>query len=237
VAALVRRRADVIVRSPGGDLLAGAAVACAGVHGDELARASGAAPGVRIVPFRGEFAALRPPADELVRGLVYPVPDPAFPFLGVHATRGVDGEVHVGPNAVLALARDGYSWGVVRPRELAASLAYPGLLRLARRHWRYGLGEVHRSLSRPAMARRVRRMLPDVRAADLAPAGAGIRAQAVRPDGGLVDDFLFVTEGSGPGSVLHVLNAPSPAATAALPIGREIAARVLGERIGPRGGC
>jgi L-2-hydroxyglutarate oxidase len=192
---------------------------------------------VRIVPFRGEFAALRPPADELVRGLVYPVPDPAFPFLGVHATRGVDGEVHVGPNAVLALARDGYSWGVVRPRELAASLAYPGLLRLARRHWRYGLGEVHRSLSRPAMARRVRRMLPDVRAADLAPAGAGIRAQAVRPDGGLVDDFLFVTEGSGPGSVLHVLNAPSPAATAALPIGREIAARVLGERIGPRGGC
>lgn len=233
VARLVRRRADVVVRSPGGDLLAGAVVACAGVHGDELARVSGADPGARIVPFRGEYAELRPPADQLVRALVYPVPDPAFPFLGVHATRGVDGHVHVGPNAVLALARDGYSWGVIRPRELAASLAYPGLLRLAGRHWRYGLGEMHRSLSRAAMARLVRRMLPDLRAADLAPAGAGVRAQAVRPDGGLVDDFLFAAQGAGPGSVLHVLNAPSPAATAALPIGREIAARVLGERIGP----
>jgi L-2-hydroxyglutarate oxidase len=227
VSRLVRRRADVIVRTDGADLLGGQVVACAGLRCDELARASGADPGVRILPFRGEYSGLVPPADDLVKGLIYPVPDPAFPFLGVHATRGVDGTVHAGPNAVLALAREGYSWRTVRPRELAGSLAYPGMLRLARQHWRYGLGEVHRSLSRAAMATQIQRMLPDVRAEHLVPAGAGVRAQAVRPDGSLVDDFLFVAQGEpGPGQVLHVLNAPSPAATAALPIGREIAARL-----------
>jgi (S)-2-hydroxyglutarate dehydrogenase len=231
---LVRRRGDVVVRTDRGDLLAAQVVVCAGLHCDELARASGADPGMRIVPFRGEYAGLRPPADGLVRGLVYPVPDPAFPFLGVHATRGVDGTVHAGPNAVLALAREGYSWGTVEPRELLASLAYPGLLRLAWRHWRYGLGEVRRSLSREAMAVQIQRMLPDVRAEHLVPAGAGVRAQAVRPDGSIVDDFLFVEQGGLDGggrvSVLHVLNAPSPAATAALPIGREILARLAGDR-------
>ncbi|MGE3284880.1 MAG: L-2-hydroxyglutarate oxidase [Pseudonocardia sp.] len=224
VSAVVRRRADVVVRTSGGDVLGRQAVACAGLRSDVLARASGADPGVRIVPFRGEYADLATPA--LVRGLIYPVPDPAFPFLGVHATRGLDGSVHVGPNAVLALAREGYSWRDVAPRELAATLAYPGLWQLARRHWRYGLGEVHRSLSRAAMARQLRRMLPDVRDQDLHPAGAGVRAQAVRPDGGLVDDFLFAAAGTGPGAVLHVLNAPSPAATAALPIGRAILTRL-----------
>jgi L-2-hydroxyglutarate oxidase len=233
VRTIVPRRDDVVVRTDDGDLLGTQVVACAGLRSDELARASGADPGVRILPFRGEYLGLRPPADQLVRGLVYPVPDPAFPFLGVHATRGVDGHVHVGPNAVLALAREGYAWGTVRPAELARALAYPGLLRLARRHWRYGLGEVRRSLSRPAMAERVRRLLPDVRAEHLEPAGAGVRAQAVRPDGALVDDFLFVEQGKGAGSVLHVLNAPSPAATAALPIGREILARLTGDRLGP----
>ncbi|MGQ0482095.1 MAG: L-2-hydroxyglutarate oxidase [Pseudonocardia sp.] len=247
---LTRRRSDVVVHTDRGDLLGAAAVACAGLRGDELARRSGCEPGVRIVPFRGEYAGLRGAAAGLVRELVYPVPDPALPFLGVHATRGVDGSVHVGPNAVLALAREGYRWSIVRPRELAATLAYPGLRRLAGRHWRHGIAEVHGSLSREALAARVRRMLPDVRAADLEPAGAGVRAQAVRPDGGLVDDFLFVTDGAGTigdgtdrkadrnaddhageagPTVLHVLNAPSPAATAALPIGREIAARLTGE--------
>ncbi len=230
---LVPRRDDVVVRGPGGDLLASQVVACAGLHADELATASGARPGVRIVPFRGEYAGLRPPADDLVKGLVYPVPDPALPWLGVHATRGIDGTVHAGPNAVLALAREGYSWRTVRPGELARSLAYPGMLRLARRHWRYGLGEMRRSLSRTAMAERIQRMLPDVTAADLEPAGAGVRAQAVRPDGSLVDDFLFVEQGKGAGSVLHVLNAPSPAATAALPIGREILHRLTGDRLPP----
>jgi L-2-hydroxyglutarate oxidase len=227
VSSLVRRRDDVVVRTDGGDVLGRQAVTCAGLRSDLLARASGVDPGVRIVPFRGEYADLATP--ELVRGLVYPVPDPAFPFLGVHATRGLDATVHVGPNAVLALAREGYSWRHVVPRELVATLAYPGLWRLVRTHWRYGLGEVRRSLSRPAMAQRLRRMLPDVRDTDLRPAGAGVRAQAVRPDGGLVDDFLFAAQGTGGGTVLHVLNAPSPAATAALPIGRAILKRLGAE--------
>jgi L-2-hydroxyglutarate oxidase len=235
---LVRRREDVVVRTDGADLLAKQVVVCAGLRGDEVAKASGADPGVRIIPFRGEYAGFSARAGELVKGLIYPVPDPAFPFLGVHATRGIDGHVHAGPNAVLALAREGYSWGTIKPKELAQSLAYPGTLRLARKHWRYGLGEVHRSLSRKAMVEQIQRMLPDVRAEDLAPAGAGVRAQAVKPDGSLVDDFLFVAQSSvngehGPGSVLHVLNAPSPAATAALPIGREILERLTGERIAP----
>lgn len=233
VRTLARRRADVVVRTDAEDVLGTQVVVCAGLRADELATASGADPGIRILPFRGEYSGLTAPADQLVKGLIYPVPDPAFPFLGVHATRGVDGTVHAGPNAVLALAREGYSWGTVRPGELVRSLAYPGMLRLARTHWRYGLGEVHRSLSRTAMATQIQRMLPDVRAEHLVPAGAGVRAQAVRPDGSLVDDFLFVEQGTGPGSVLHVLNAPSPAATAALPIGREILERLTGERLAP----
>ena len=155
------------------------------------------------------------------------MPDPAFPFLGVHATRGVDGTVHAGPNAVLALAREGYDWRTVRPGELARSLAYPGMLRLARRHWRYGLGEVHRSLSRSAMATQIQRMLPDVRAEHLVP-GRGRGAGAGGAAGRLAGRRLPVRRRRAgqrrarPGSVLHVLNAPSPAATAALPIGREI---------------
>lgn len=233
VARLVRRRADVVVRTDGEDLLAGQVVACAGLRCDELARASGAEPGVRIVPFRGEYSGFSERAAALVEGLIYPVPDPAFPFLGVHATRGIDGHVHAGPNAVLALAREGYDWRTVNPAEFLSTLAYPGMLRIARRHWRYGFGEMHRSLSRRAMVRQIQRMLPDVQASDLHPAGAGVRAQAVKPDGTLVDDFLFAGQGQGQGSVLHVLNAPSPAATAALPIGREILARLTGERLAP----
>jgi L-2-hydroxyglutarate oxidase len=230
VDAIGRQGDDVVVSGPRGELLARKAVACAGLRCDELAMASGADPEIRIVPFRGEYSNLRRPAADLVRGLVYPVPDPAFPFLGVHATRGIDGHVHVGPNAVLALAREGYSWRVVRPRELARTLAYPGLIRLARKHWRYGLGEVHRSLSRRAMVKQLQRMFPDIRATDLERAGAGVRAQAVRRDGALVDDFMFVQ--SDP-AVLHVLNAPSPAATAALPIGVEIVRRLTGEQVPP----
>jgi L-2-hydroxyglutarate oxidase len=235
VTQIVRRAADVVVRTSSGDLLGAQVVVCGGLRCDELAIASGADPGIRIVPFRGEYSGFSDRAAALVKGLVYPVPDPAFPFLGVHATRGIDGHVHAGPNAVLALAREGYTWGTVRPRELLSTITYSGMLRIARRHWRYGLGEMHRSLSRKAMVIQIQRMLPDVQASDLSPAGAGVRAQAVKPDGTLVDDFLFVDQGSGPGSVLHVLNAPSPAATAALPIGREILERLTGERIGPLG--
>ena len=226
VRAIVRRSADVVVRTDSGELLGRQVVVCAGLRCDELARAAGADPGVRIVPFRGEYSGFSERAAGLVQGLIYPVPDPAFPFLGVHATRGIDGHVHAGPNAVLAFAREGYDWRTVKPRELLATLAYPGMVHVARKHWRYGLGEMHRSLSPAAMVAQIQRLLPDVRAGDLSPAGAGVRAQAVRPDGTLVDDFLFAEQGSGPGSVLHVLNAPSPAATAALPIGREIVGKL-----------
>jgi L-2-hydroxyglutarate oxidase len=234
------RRPDRVVVHGGVELEAGQVVVCAGLHGDELARACGVDPGVRIVPFRGEYTGFSERAAGLVKGLIYPVPDPAFPFLGVHATRGVDGHVHAGPNAVLALAREGYTWGTIKPRELLSTITYPGMLQVAKRHWRYGLGEMHRSLSKKAMVKQIQRMLPDVEATDLHPAGAGVRAQAVKPDGTLVDDFLFVEQpppggGSGTGAVLHVLNAPSPAATAALPIGREILERLTGERLAPLG--
>ncbi|GGQ32474.1 L-2-hydroxyglutarate oxidase [Streptomyces griseomycini] len=222
----VDRRPDrgVAVRTATGDVVRGRVlVNCAGLHCDEIARLTGDEPDVRIVPFRGEYYELARP--ELVRGLVYPVPDPAFPFLGVHLTRGVDGGVHVGPNAVPALAREGYDRRTVRPRELAATLAWPGSWQLARRHWRYGAGELHRSLSKAAFTRAVRRLLPAVREEDLVPAPAGVRAQAVLRDGTLVDDFLI----QGAPRAVHVLNAPSPAATASLPIGREVARRALAE--------
>ncbi|MES4892960.1 L-2-hydroxyglutarate oxidase [Streptomyces sp. NPDC096012] len=220
----VDRRPDrgVAVLTAGGDVVrARVLVNCAGLHCDEVARLTGDEPGVRIVPFRGEYYELARP--ELVRGLVYPVPDPAFPFLGVHLTRGIDGGVHIGPNAVPALAREGYGWGVVRPRELAGTVAWPGSWAIARRHWRYGAGELHRSLSKGAFLQAVRRLLPGVAAGDLVRAPAGVRAQAVLRDGTLVDDFL-IREGV---RSVHVLNAPSPAATASLPIGREVGRRVL----------
>ncbi|MCF3124607.1 MULTISPECIES: L-2-hydroxyglutarate oxidase [Streptomyces] len=220
----IDRRTDlgVAVRTADGGVVRGKVlVNCAGLRCDEVARLTGDDPQMRIVPFRGEYFELARP--ELVRGLVYPVPDPAFPFLGVHLTRGIDGGVHVGPNAVPALAREGYSWSVVRPRELAGTLGWPGSWQLARRHWRYGAGELRRSASKSAFTEAVRRLLPAVEARDLVPAPAGVRAQAVLRDGTLVDDFL-IREGA---RAIHVLNAPSPAATASLPIGREVARRAL----------
>ncbi|MGW5214484.1 L-2-hydroxyglutarate oxidase [Streptomyces sp. NPDC004051] len=223
-----RPERGVAVLTAAGDVVRGRVlVNCAGLYCDEIARLTGDDPGMRIVPFRGEYYELTRP--ELVRGLVYPVPDPAFPFLGVHLTRGVHGGVHVGPNAVPAPAREGYDRRTVRPRELAATLAWPGSRRLARRHWRHGAGELHRSLSRRAFTEAVRRLLPAVREADLVPAPAGVRAQAVLRDGTLADDFLIR---EAPRAV-HVLNAPSPAATASLPIGREIARRALAALAGP----
>nr|WP_320773728.1 L-2-hydroxyglutarate oxidase [Streptomyces sp. CRN 30] len=217
-----RPELGVAVRTRSGDVVRGRVlVNCAGLHCDAVARLTGDDPGMRIVPFRGEYYELARP--ELVRGLVYPVPDPAFPFLGVHLTRGVDGSVHIGPNAVPALAREGYGRLTVRPRELGSTLAWPGSWHLARRHWRYGAGELRRSLSGAAFAAAVRRLLPAVTEDDLVPARAGVRAQAVLADGTLVDDFLIRET---PRAV-HVLNAPSPAATASLPIGREVAHRAL----------
>lgn len=217
-----RPERGVAVRTARGDVVRGRVlVNCAGLYCDEVARLTGDEPEVRIVPFRGEYYELARP--ELVRGLVYPVPDPAFPFLGVHLTRGIDGGVHIGPNAVPALAREGYGWGVVRPGEAMATAAWPGVWRMGRRHWRYGVGELRRSVSKAAFADAVRRLLPAVEDGDLVRAQAGVRAQAVLRDGTLVDDFLIR---EGPRAV-HVLNAPSPAATASLPIGREVARRAL----------
>ncbi|WP_030790255.1 L-2-hydroxyglutarate oxidase [Streptomyces sp. NRRL S-920] len=222
----------VAVRTADGAVVRGKVlVNCAGLHCDEVARLTGDDPGMRIVPFRGEYFELARP--ELVRGLVYPVPDPAFPFLGVHLTRGIDGGVHVGPNAVPALAREGYTWSAVHPRELAGTLGWPGSWHIARRHWRYGAGELRRSASKGAFTEAVRRLLPAIDSEDLVPAPAGVRAQAVLRDGTLVDDFLIR---EGPRAV-HVLNAPSPAATASLPIGREVARRAIGAlRAGSQGG-
>jgi L-2-hydroxyglutarate oxidase len=220
----IDRRADlgVAVRTADGAVVRGRMlVNCAGLHCDEVARLAGDDPAMRIIPFRGEYYELARP--ELVQGLVYPVPDPAFPFLGVHLTRGIDGGVHIGPNAVPALAREGYDWGTVRPRELGATLTWPGSWRIARRHWRYGAGELRRSVSKSAFTTAVRRLLPAVTEDDLVPAPSGVRAQAVLRDGALVDDFL-IREGA---RAVHVLNAPSPAATASLPIGREVARRAL----------
>ncbi|MFE0041190.1 L-2-hydroxyglutarate oxidase [Streptomyces sp. NPDC059015] len=222
-----RRPWGVAVRTSTGRIVrARTLVNCAGLHCDRVAELAGERPGMRIVPFRGEYYELARP--ELVRGLVYPVPDPAFPFLGVHLTRGIEGGVHVGPNAVPALAREGYGWSTVRPGELAATLAWPGSWRIARRHWRYGAGELHRSLSKRAFTTAVRRLLPAVAEDDLRPVAAGVRAQAVLRDGTLVDDFMIK---ESPRAV-HVLNAPSPAATASLPIGREVARRALAHLAG-----
>ncbi|HEY0188879.1 MAG TPA: L-2-hydroxyglutarate oxidase [Cellulomonas sp.] len=212
----------VEVRTTRADREADALVVCAGLHADRVARACGLVPEARIVPFRGEYYELTPEAGQLVRGLIYPVPDPRFPFLGVHLTRGVEGHVHAGPNAVLALAREGYTWTDVSARDLADSLAWPGLWRLAARSWAPGAAEVGRSLSRHAFARSLARLVPGLTAADLVPAAAGVRAQALRRDGALVDDFLVQSAGRQ----VHVLNAPSPAATASLEIARHIVHRL-----------
>jgi len=175
-------------------------------------------PDVMIVPFRGEYYDLIPERASLVRSLIYPVPDPRFPFLGVHFTRRITGTVDAGPNAVLALAREGYRHRDINLRDLASSLAFPGFWRMARQHWRSGLDEWQRSLSKPVFVRALQRLVPEVREGDLVPGGSGVRAQALKTDGALVDDFQFVTSGN----ILHVLNVPSPAATASLSIGNAI---------------
>jgi (S)-2-hydroxyglutarate dehydrogenase len=194
-------------------------VNCAGLYSDVVARLAGAAPDVRIIPFRGEYYLLEPARRHLVRGLIYPVPDPEFPFLGVHFTRTVHGDVEAGPNAVLAFAREGYRFATVRPGELLSTLTYGGFWAMARRYWRTGAYEIYRSLSRRAFVRALQRLVPALRPEDVRRGGAGVRAQAVSPDGSLVDDFRIV---EGPDAI-HVLNAPSPAATASLAIGRYIA--------------
>ena len=219
---------DLALRDDGGAVarLAGrtdrhhfdAVVLCGGLHSDRLAEQVGDDPEPRIIPFRGEYYRLAPGRTHLVNGLIYPVPDPALPFLGVHHTRTVDGEVLVGPNAVLALAREGYGWGSVDLADLRETLAWPGFHRLARRWWRAGAGEMLTSMSRAAFAREARRSLPELRARDLRRGPAGVRAQAVTREGDLVDDFWITHHGR----VVALRNAPSPAGTAALAIAEHV---------------
>jgi (S)-2-hydroxyglutarate dehydrogenase len=202
---------------------ADALVNCAGLHSDRVARMAGLTPRARIVPFRGEYYELREDRRHLVRGLIYPVPDASLPFLGVHLTRMLDGSVHAGPNAVLALRREGYRWRDVSARDLREVVAFPGLWRLARRYPRTAVDEVLRSLSRKRFAASLARLVPAVREEDIVRAGAGVRAQALLPDGSMVLDFLIET---APNQV-HVLNAPSPAATCALEIATHVADQMI----------
>jgi (S)-2-hydroxyglutarate dehydrogenase len=201
-----------------GDLQAIHLINCAGLYSDAVARMMGLSLGLRIVPFRGEYYFLRPQAHHLVKGLIYPVPDPEFPFLGVHFTRTIHGGVEAGPNAVLAMAQEGYTKGNVSARESLGTLAYPGFWSMARKYWRTGMHEVYRSFSKAAFTKALQRLVPDITAEDLMAGGAGVRAQAVESSGKLVDDFRIVETRNA----IHVLNAPSPGATASLSISQGI---------------
>ncbi|MDQ7041727.1 MAG: L-2-hydroxyglutarate oxidase [Rhodothermus sp.] len=212
----------VVLETPAGTFRADVAVGCAGLYADRIARMDGLEPGVRILPFRGEYYELRSERRQLCRSLIYPVPDPAYPFLGVHFTRMIDGRVECGPSAVLAFAREGYRLADVNPSELAEMLTYRGFWQLARRHWRKGVQELLQSLSKRYYLRQARRLIPEVAPEDLLPAPSGVRAQAVDLNGRLVDDFLVMESPH----MVHVINAPSPAATSAFCIGTLVATRV-----------
>ena len=204
------------------EIRARAFINCAGLHSDRIARLAGERPDCRIVPFRGEYFIIRPERRSLVRNLVYPVPDPNFPFLGVHFTRTIDGELEAGPNAVLALSREGYRRRDISVRDVSEALAYSGLRRFAARYPRQTFAEIRRSLSATVFCRSLQRLVPTVELRDLVPGPRGVRAQAIRPDGSLVDDFLLVERPNA----IHVLNAPSPGATASLVIGEALATRL-----------
>ena len=225
VQAMHHRGRAVVLATAAGEVEARIVVNCAGLHSDRVAALGGQKPPVQIVPFRGEYYELKPSAEHLCRTLIYPVPDPSFPFLGVHFTRMIGGGVECGPNAVLAFAREGYTRTTVNWRDLAETLSYPGFLKLAAKYWRTGLGEMWRSASKAAFVRALQKLIPEIRPEHLEPAPAGVRAQAVTPEGAMVDDFL-IREADG---VINVLNAPSPAATSSLNIGALIA-----DKLAPR---
>lgn len=214
-----RTRKELILHTTQGEIRAHHLINCGGLQSDRIARLCGVEPGVQIVPFRGEYYELVPEREFLVKNLIYPVPDPRFPFLGVHFTRMIHGGVEAGPNAVLAFRREGYTKSNISVRDLGAVLNYSGFWSLARKHWGVSVGEFHRSFSKRAFIRALQRLIPELRYEDAHPAGAGVRAQALAPDGALVDDFHIV----GAWRMIHVLNAPSPAATASLSIGQTIA--------------
>lgn len=213
----------VQIRTARLEVEAAVVINCCGLQSDRLARRYGLDPGVRIVPFRGEYFRVRPQRSDIVRTMIYPVPDPTLPFLGVHLTKGIDGQVEVGPNAVLAFKREGYRRTSVSVRDLSETLAYPGFWRMARRHWRAGVDEFHRSMSPKLFLEAARRLVPSLELGDLTVGRVGVRAQAVGTDGRLLDDFHLVEDDRS----VHVLNAPSPAATASLIIGRTVARRAL----------
>jgi L-2-hydroxyglutarate oxidase len=218
VTAIRHEGPTVRVQSTAGEFAAPVLVNCTGLYSDRIAALAGAKPEAKIVPFRGEYYELKPEAHHLCRNLIYPVPDPSFPFLGVHFTRMIDGGVECGPNAVLAFAREGYRKHHVNLRDLAESLSYSGFLRLAWKYWPTGLGEMWRSFSKAAFVRALQRLVPEIRSEHLVPGRAGVRAQALGRDGALVDDFVVQVDGN----VVNVLNAPSPAATSSLNIGKLI---------------
>ena len=226
VLGIVRDGPEIVVETTRGELRTRCLVNCAGLHSDRIARMAGMNPALRIVPFRGEYYELVAARRSLVRSLIYPVPNPAFPFLGVHFTRRIDGAVEAGPNAVLALKREGYTKGSLSIPDALGTLSFAGFRKMAARHWKVGLGEMWRSLSKRAFVAGLAELVPAVREDDLVPAGAGVRAQAVLPDGTVVDDF-HIEEGRG---MIHVLNAPSPAATASISIGEAIADRVMAQQ-------
>ena len=215
----------ILLESVRGETFCRSLVNCAGLQFDRVARRCGADPGVAIVPFRGEYYELVPDRRALVRNLIYPVPDPAFPFLGVHFTRTPAGTVEAGPNAVLALKREGYSAADVRLRDLVEMGLYPGFWWMCGQHWRTGLAEMYRSVSKHAFVKALQKLVPEVGPDDVRYLRAGVRAQAVGPGGALLDDFHLVEAARS----VHVLNAPSPAATASITIGRTIAGMVAGQ--------
>ena len=223
VRSLAERPDEVVVGTAAGDVRAGLVVACAGLQADRVAALSGSRDGPQIVPFRGDYYTLAPAARGLVRGLIYPVPDPRFPFLGVHFTKRIDGAVWAGPNAVLAFAREGYRRRDLNLRDLAGTLTNRGFLRLATRYLGTGLAEMWRDWWKPAFVRELQRYVPEVQADQLVFGPSGVRAQALERDGTLVDDFVV----GGSGRILHVRNAPSPAATSSLAIGAMLATTAL----------
>ena len=218
VVAIHHRNNHIILDSKAGEIDARYVVNCTGLHSDRMTKLSGQKPEVKIIPFRGEYYELIPSAYHLCRNLIYPVPDPAFPFLGVHFTRMIDGTVECGPNAVLAFAREGYTKYQVNAVDLFESLTYFGFIKLSLKYWRVGAGEIWRSVSKAAFVRALQRLIPEIKSSDLKPAPAGVRAQAITPAGAMVDDFMILdTE-----RIVNVCNAPSPAATASLNIGKHI---------------
>jgi L-2-hydroxyglutarate oxidase len=217
--AVHRNSSELALQTTQGDVVCRHLINCGGLQADRVARLCGLDPGVLIVPFRGEYYALTPEKRSLVKGLIYPVPDPRFPFLGVHFTRTVHGEVEAGPNAVLAFRREGYSRWSISPRDMWECMCFPGFWRMAGKHWRTGLSEMVRSFRKKAFYLSLKRLIPELQINDIHPFGSGVRAQAVDRSGALVDDFRFVEADR----MIHVLNAPSPAATASLSIGRSIA--------------